>query len=142
MTHEQYFGGKVLIKSLQVTDQPANRSEVQARLLSPGGELAVLADGVTAIRHLAYIELRQGKPRGNHFHKLRHETFYLIHGEVDLRLKDLASDETVAVHLRSGDLAQIAPEVVHLFLPMNDGHAVEFAPEPFDLSDVYRHVLA
>ena len=135
------FGGKVKVKPLLVTDQPAGRAEVRARLLSPGGELAVLADGVTAVRHLAYVELREGKIRGNHFHKLRHESFYVIAGELEFHLKDLTTGEQRVIPLKAGDLAEIAPEIVHTFVPRTSGHAIEFAPELFDTQDVCRHVI-
>ena len=135
------FGGKVEVRSLQVTDKPAGRSEVIARLLSPGGELAVLADGVTPIRHLSYVELREGKPRGNHYHKLRHESFYLIAGELELHLQHVATGERAKITMQPGDFARIDPEIAHTFVPSTSGHALEFAPEPFDLADVYRVAL-
>ena len=135
------FKGKLTLRPLLVTDQPAARTEVQARLLSPGGELAVLADGINPIRHLAYVELRAGKPRGNHFHKLRHESLYLISGELDIYLEDTSTGEQAKLTMKPGDLATIAPEVVHTFLPKLAGHALEFAPEVFDANDVYRKVI-
>ncbi len=129
------------IRALPATDQPAGRPEVIARLLSPSGELVVLADGLTPIRHLSYVELREGKARGNHYHKLRHETFYLISGELDLHLYSLDSSEEARVLMRTGDLVRISPGIVHVFVPKGVGHALEFAPEAFDAADVYRHVL-
>jgi oxalate decarboxylase/phosphoglucose isomerase-like protein (cupin superfamily) len=133
-----FFNGKVQVRPLLVTDQPAGRKETLARLLSPGGELTVLTDGTVPIRHLSYVELREGKARGNHYHKLRHETFYVISGEVELRIQDLATSERIAITMRPGDLACIDPEIVHTFLPITSGHALEFASEPFDAGDVYR----
>ena len=135
------FGGKVQIRPLLRTDQPAGRAEVQARLFSPAGEFTVLADGVTAIRHLCYVELREGKLRGNHYHKLRHENFYVIAGETELHLQHRTTGERTMALLRSGDLAQIGPDIIHAFFPRSSGHAVEFAPEPFDPGDVFREVL-
>ena len=133
--------GKVQIRPLLVTDQPSTRAEVQARLLSPAGELAVLADGMTAIRHLGYVELREGKARGNHYHKVRQESFYVIAGELELHVRDQASGEASITPMRTGDLAQIAPGIVHTFVPRISGHALEFAAEIFDAADVYRVVL-
>jgi oxalate decarboxylase/phosphoglucose isomerase-like protein (cupin superfamily) len=104
----------------------------------PGGELTVLTDGTIPIRHLSYVELREGKLRGNHYHKLRHETFYVISGELELRLQDLATGEGASIIMRTGDLARLDPEVVHTFVPAKSGHALEFAPEHFDATDVYR----
>ena len=84
------------------------------------------------------MELREGKPRGNHYHKLRHESFYVIFGELELRIHDLATSEHHSITMRAGDLARLGPEVVHTFTPITSGHALEFAPEPFDAADVYR----
>jgi quercetin dioxygenase-like cupin family protein len=139
--NQTFFSGKVRVRPMPVTDQPASRSEVLARLVSPGGELVVLTDGLTAFRHLSYVELRKGKARGNHYHKLRHETFYVIAGELDLHLQDLATGERVSVVMNTGDIAWINPEIVHTFVPWSAGHAVEFAPEVFDAGDTYRHIL-
>jgi len=137
----ELLNGKVKVRSLLVTEKPAERRDVQARLLSPGGELAVLSDGVNAIRHLGYVELKEGKARGNHFHKLRHESFYIIAGEIDMHLFDLASGDRTTVRMRPGDLAEIGPNVVHTYVPTASGHAIEFAPETFDAADVYRQVI-
>src|SRR5262245_53467913 len=117
------LAGKVQIRSLLVTDRPTGRAEVQARLISPAGELTVLGDGVTAIRHFCYVELREGKLRGNHYHKLRRESFYVIAGEVELQVQDHATGERKVALIRSGDLAQIAPEISHTFVPRSSGHA-------------------
>src|ERR1043165_4721760 len=121
MKSQEFLSGKAKIYSLACIDQPAARTETRARLVTPGGELAVLADGRIPILHLAYLELREGKVRGNHFHKLRHEYFYLISGEVELYLKDLASGEQVNVTLRPGDLFVVEPEIVHSYVPKTSG---------------------
>jgi len=114
---------------------------VQARLVSPTGELAVLSDGEIAIQHLGYVEFRQGLPRGNHFHKLRHECFYMIAGETELHIEEISTGRTERILLRAGDLAIIYPGFAHTFLPVTSGHGLEFAAEPFDATDVYRHEL-
>jgi oxalate decarboxylase/phosphoglucose isomerase-like protein (cupin superfamily) len=137
-TMQTFFNGKVQVRTLLVIDQSAGRTEVLARLVSPGGELTVLTDGTIPIHHLCYVELREGKPRGNHYHKLRHESFYVISGELEFRIQDLATSERIAITMRPGDLARIDPEIVHTFIPITSGHALEFAPERFDAGDVYR----
>src|ERR1051325_6354023 len=132
VTSRSTLGGRVQIQSLVCVEQPAGRSEARARIITPGGELAVLTDGKSPILHLAYVELRTGKVRGNHFHKQRHESFYLIAGEVELYLKDLSTGEEARTVLRAGDLSMVEPEIVHAFSPLSSGHGVEFAPEAFD----------
>src|SRR4051794_10397711 len=141
MKTKMFLNGKLEIRTLETADQPAKRADVQARLLSPGGELAVLADGKTAIRHLAYVELREGMPRGNHYHKVRHEYLYMIAGETEVHVQDISTGRAEKVLLEVGDLALIHPNVAHAFLPRSSGHALEFAAESFDGADVYRHVL-
>ncbi|HEX7858707.1 MAG TPA: cupin domain-containing protein [Verrucomicrobiae bacterium] len=138
---KSFFDGRATVKSLLVTDQPANRAEVCARITSPRGDLAVLTDGTTPIRHLSYLELRPGMIRGNHYHKQRREWFYLISGELSLTMADVKGGEKTVIQLRAGDLAYITPEIAHALNPTTPGHAVEFAAEPFDLSDVFLHQL-
>ena len=115
------------------------RPEVRARLALAKGEMAVLTDTGQIIRHLAYLELRPGQRRGDHYHKLRHEYSYVISGEISLELKDLATGTKAIAQLVPGDLLFIQPGVVHAFIPTVAGHALEFSAEPFDLSDVYPH---
>jgi oxalate decarboxylase/phosphoglucose isomerase-like protein (cupin superfamily) len=129
----------VQIHSLAKTDQPAGRPDVLARLLSPNGELAVLTDGSIPIRHLGHVELLQGKLRGNHYHKLRREFFYVIAGDCEFLFEDAINGFAEQALLRPGDLAVIEPGIAHAYLPLTGGHAVEFAAEAFDSADVYRH---
>jgi oxalate decarboxylase/phosphoglucose isomerase-like protein (cupin superfamily) len=141
MEAQSFFGGRATVKSLLVTDTPATRAEVLARIQSPRGEMAVLTEGTIPLRHLSYLELRPGMLRGNHFHKLRHEYFYLIHGELTLVMADVTSSESASVQMRAGDLAYITPGIAHVLNPVTPGHSVEYAAEPFDLTDVYPHKL-
>src|SRR4051794_10816768 len=106
-----FLGGKLEIRTLAPTDQPATRPDVQARLLSPSGELAVLADGKIEIRHLGYVELRRGLPRGNHYHKVRREYFYMIAGETEIHAQDISTGQREEVLLSAGDLALIHPNI-------------------------------
>lgn len=141
MEVKTFFGGRATVKSLLVTDRPANRPEVCARINSPRGELAVLTDGTVPIRHLSYLELRPGMVRGNHFHKQRREFFYLISGELSLTLADIGSGEKAVVELRPGDLVYVTPGIAHALNPVAQGHGIEFAAEPFDLADVFPQQL-
>lgn len=136
---KSFFGGRVILKSLVVTDQPATRKEIRARIASPKGELAVLTEVDQTIRHLAYVELLPGQLRGDHYHKLRHEYFYVIAGEATARFQDVATGELADVQIVGGDLVFIRPGIAHAFVPRSSGHGIEFAAESFDLEDVYRH---
>src|SRR5688572_4287290 len=124
------FGGLVEIKPLLVTDQPATRPEVRARLALAKGEMAVLTDTGQIIRHLAYLELRPGQRRGDHYHKLRREYSYVISGGISLYLEELATGAKATAQLVPGDLLFIQPGIAHAFVPTAAGHALEFAAEP------------
>jgi quercetin dioxygenase-like cupin family protein len=134
-----FFQGKVWVKPLSKTEQPSTRPEVRARLLSPNGELAVLGDGENPNFHLAYVELKEGKVRGNHFHKIRHEYFYMIAGEVEFFAEEIATKQKIKSTLQAGDLVFISPEIAHAFSPAASGHAIEYAAERFDATDVFRY---
>jgi mannose-6-phosphate isomerase-like protein (cupin superfamily) len=138
---KSFFGGLVEIKPLLLTDKPASRPEVRARISTPKGEMAVLADTGQIIRHLAYLEFIPGVRRGDHYHKLRHESFYLISGNLSLLLEEIASGAKAHLELEPGDFATIHPGVVHTFVPRSSGQGLEFAAEPFDASDVYPHPI-
>jgi oxalate decarboxylase/phosphoglucose isomerase-like protein (cupin superfamily) len=138
---QSLFNGQVMIHTLERTDNPRARSEVQARLLSPNGELAVLSAENAVIRHLGYLELKQGIARGHHYHKHRHESFYMISGAVNMLLEVLESGEKISVQIFPGDLVIINPGIAHAFLPTQEGKALEFASEPFDAADIYRHLI-
>jgi oxalate decarboxylase/phosphoglucose isomerase-like protein (cupin superfamily) len=138
---QSLFNGQVIIHTLERTNNPRSRSEIQARLLSPNGELAVLSAENAVIRHLGYLELKQGVARGHHYHKLRHESFYMISGEVNMLLEFLETGEKISVQIFPGDLVIINPGVAHAFLPTQEGKALEFASEPFDAADIYRHAI-
>ncbi len=142
MQVKSFFGGKILIKPLLLTDQPATRPEVRARIATPKGEMAVLADTGQTIRHLTYLELRPGGRRGDHYHKLREEYFYLISGETSLHLEEISTGAKQSVQIVPGDLVFLQPGVSHAFVPTNPGQAIEFAAQPFDLSDVYPHPVS
>jgi mannose-6-phosphate isomerase-like protein (cupin superfamily) len=141
MQSKTLFAGRLTIRSLSVCADPARRADVLARLASPKGELAVLTDGALSIRHLSCAELKRGQARGNHFHQLRHEQFYLANGELEMRVEEISTRSIEKILLKPGDLVLIHPRLAHTFLPLNDGFAIEFAPEPFDPADVYPHPI-
>ncbi len=58
-------------------------------------------------------ESKAGEVRGNHYHKVNREAFYVVKGEFDLRLEK--NGETENYHLTTGQMFQIEPYVVHTF---------------------------
>jgi mannose-6-phosphate isomerase-like protein (cupin superfamily) len=111
------------------------------RLALPQGELAQIYDADEGIRYLAWIELKPGCLRGNHYHRRKAEFFYLLAGTVELTVEDLASGERAALTLTTGDLVFLRPEIVHTYRPLTPGHALEFSPVRFEPSDTFRREL-
>ena len=138
-TSRKFFDGRVEIRTLELTDQPGTRAEVRARIASPKGELAVLLDEKQVMRFLAYLELKEGVMRGSHYHKVRHEYFYVIVGEAKLILAEVESGRKESARIAAGDLVYIAPGIAHAYVPLRAGHGVEFAAEVFDMGDVFGY---
>ena len=111
------------------------------RLLLPQGELAQFYDGDEPMRYLAYIELRPGFVRGNHYHKVKEEWIYLIEGQVTLLLEDVESKEKASVSIESGDLIFIPTEIAHALQIAEPGQAIEFSKARFDATDIHRFQL-
>ena len=111
------------------------------RLLLPQGELAQFYDGEEPIRYLAYIELRPGAVRGNHYHKVKEEWIYLVRGEAVLLLQDIETKERASVSLQSGDLAFVSTGIAHAIQSAQPGQAIEFSKVRFDAADIHRFPL-
>jgi mannose-6-phosphate isomerase-like protein (cupin superfamily) len=137
-----FLAGKVLKRSLPVLaagDQPPVAR--LKRLLLPQGELAQFYDGEEGIRYIAFLALRAGVARGNHYHKFKEELLYLIDGEVLLVLENIDSKLRESVLLQTGDLAYIPAGVAHALRALKDGQAVECSPGRYDATDSYRYPL-
>jgi mannose-6-phosphate isomerase-like protein (cupin superfamily) len=134
-----YLGGKVSVNSLCVLRPPLPESmPTVKRLLLGQGELAQIMDGSVPIRYLAALELKPGSVRGNHFHRIKREFFYMITGTSRLLVRELQEPAPVSIFLSAGDLALIETGVAHACIPETSGVAVEFSEAPFDPADVHR----
>ncbi len=111
------------------------------RLALPQGELAQLYDADEGIRYLAWIELKPGSLRGNHYHRRKPEFFYLLAGGVELTVEEVSSGQRAEIPIAVGDLVFISPEIAHTYRPLAAGHAVEFSAARFDAADTIRRVL-
>ncbi|HSU56689.1 MAG TPA: cupin domain-containing protein [Candidatus Dormibacteraeota bacterium] len=141
MEGQVLISGKVKKRSLP-TFQPPTQVEGLKRLLLPQGELAQFYDADEAIRYIAFIELKAGTVRGNHFHKTKREWVYLISGEVHLKLQDVETNASDSTTLVGGDLVLIEVGVAHALEVVNSGQAIEFSSVRFDPADVYRFPLS
>jgi len=137
-----FLSGKVLRKSLPAFQQSAGPDAPSLkRLLLPQGELAQFHDGPVPIHYQAYIELRDGTVRGNHYHEVKEEFIYLIQGELQLVIEDIDSKARDSVTLQAGDIAFISTRVAHALKTLRNGHAIEFSKAQFDATDTHRYPL-
>ena len=141
MTESKFLAGKVRKWSLPVVEGAAGDYSLK-RLLLPQGELARIYDAEEGIRFIAFIELRAGTVRGNHFHQAKEEFVYVIQGEVTLVVEDTASKVRDFVPLRTGDLAFIPTGIAHALQTTTSGQAIEFSTARFDPADSYHTPLA
>ncbi len=139
MTEMSYLQGKVFKRSLPVFQgTPPVGALGLKRLALAQGELANFYDGQEGIRYLAYIELRAGTVRGNHWHRVKEEQIYVISGELRLIVQERESGERVSIQLQPGDVVLIAPGVVHALETVASGQAIEFSKTRFDPADIQR----
>lgn len=142
MTETTYLGGKVLKRTLPIFQgAPPAEATGPKRLALAQGELANFHDGPDGVCYLAYLELRGGTVRGNHWHRMKEEQVYLISGEVRLVAQEMSGGEQVSMTLLPGDLALIAPGIAHALQVVRTGQAIEFSRTRFDASDTQRFRL-
>src|ERR1041384_3574955 len=132
-----FLAGRVVKRTLPLLSAPPSPEAPRLkRLMLPQGELAHFYDGPEGIQYLAFLDLRAGTVRGNHYHKVKHELLYLISGEVLLVVQDLESKDRASLSLQAGDLATIPTGIAHAIETRHAGHAIEFSPARFDAADV------
>jgi len=142
MTGIVFLSGQVRKRSLPVFHQPPDSGASQLkRLLLPQGELAQFYDADEPVRYIAFMELRAGGIRGNHYHRVKEEGVYVIQGEAVLLVEDVQSKARDSVPLQAGDLAFIPPGVAHALRTVQPGQAIEFSPARYDAADTYRYAL-
>ena len=143
MAESKFLSGKVRKHSLPEFELPvAADAPTVKRLLLPQGELAQFYDADDGMRYLAFIELRAGTVRGNHYHKVKEEWLYVMRGEVVLTVQDMDSKARESVPLMAGDLVVIPTGIAHVLQVVSPGQAVEFSTARFDPLDIHRVQLA
>lgn len=88
----------------------------------------------------------KGIVRGNHYHKKWREWFGVVHGKVEVRLKDRKTGETVKFYLNGGSKEylrlEIGPNVVHAFKSITPYAALlNYANKEWLINDVFFEEL-
>jgi len=141
MQKSSYLSGSVVKWCLPVIEgSPPVDAPRLKRLALPQGELAHFSDG-EKIEYIAFVELRAGSTRGNHFHQKKEEAVYIIRGEMVLIVQDTQTGQRDTLILKTGDLAVVPARVAHAYQTTKPGDAIEFSKAIFDAADVYRFPL-
>jgi mannose-6-phosphate isomerase-like protein (cupin superfamily) len=86
------------------------------------------------------LEIRKGKRCSLHYHKLKHESFYLRSGRLKVRVKEAPdSDAVEEFELGPGDCMDVPAGLVHQMEALEDAELYEFSTQHFD-SDSHRLV--
>ncbi|NIP94824.1 MAG: cupin domain-containing protein [Akkermansiaceae bacterium] len=142
MSEELFLGGKVRKQSLPLLEVPTGPdAPALKRLNLAQGQLAQLSPPGIGFHYLAWIELKEGLARGNHYHYHKQEWFYLIDGEAELTVEDPGSEERRVVTLVTGDLVVIETGVAHALRTVRSGQGIEFSPAPYDPDDTIPYAL-
>ncbi len=143
MSEDLFLSGRVIRRSLpEFTGSPPTDAPRLRRLHLDRGDLAQIHDSDEGMRYIAWLELRSGRIRGNHYHTRKHEILYLATGGLELVVGDIVTGERAVVRLRVGDWVSIEPGVAHAVRVLEPGQAIEFSPQPFDPSDIVRFLVA
>ena len=143
MDDSLYLSGKVRKNALPIYESaPPAGAPVLKRLMLPQGELAQFYDSAEPICYLAFIELRPGTARGNHYHKVKEELIYVLRGRFLLLLEDVETKARAEIPMAAGEWVQIPPLIAHTISVLEAGEAVEASKARFDHADIYRYPSA
>ncbi len=90
------------------------------------------------MRHLAVFEIQRGFSRGSHYHEKKEEIFYIFNGKVKVVAMDMDSPEREEAVLEKGDRLRLKPRCGHIFLALEETLVVEYSPQVFDPTDIYK----
>ncbi len=82
------------------------------------------------------LVLNKSKRCSLHFHVLKHETFYISKGLVEMELIE-KNGEKRTFTMKPGDALEIPPGLMHRFTGLEDSEIMEFSTQHFD-EDSYR----
>ena len=124
---------KVLIEKLPETKEGLKAK----RWKEERGEFAQITYN-EEMKHLAIFEIRKGFTRGSHYHEIKEEIFYVVHGKMEAGFIDMDTLQREESILGKGDRIRIKPRCGHLFQALEDTLVVEYSPQVYAMEDNYR----
>lgn len=87
------------------------------------------------IGHLAFFELREGQMRGNHYHRQKHEVFYIVSGRIQAVFASVPPGREKKAVLEKGMKVHVPAGIAHSFYGIEDSLVVEYSPQYYDKTD-------
>lgn len=91
-------------------------------------------------RQINVVTSKAGFERGNHFHRLNREGFYVVDGAFTLEASLNSQKETY--EFKKGDMFIIEPNVLHSFIYHEDSILVAFYDKGVELPDGTKDIIA
>lgn len=97
-----------------------------------GGLIQLVREGYTQVN---YIFSAQNSVRGNHYHKINKEAFYIIRGAMTVNLQNIQTGERTILQVEKGDMFMVFPYVMHTFVYSEDTELISMYDEGVELAD-------
>ena len=88
-----------------------------------------------------YIETKANQVRGNHFHKEATELFFIIEGEIDIKVTNTSGETIKEFTAKKGSIFLIEPLEVHTFTCKSDCKWINVMSKRMDdnLLDIHKY---
>ncbi len=83
------------------------------------------------------LRFNAGAQFSMHYHMLKHETFYVLKGRLELRCFELSDATPHEGEIKQGDVIVIPPGNPHKLIALEDSEIIEISTQHFE-SDSYR----
>lgn len=90
-------------------------------------------------KQINVVTSKAGFERGNHYHRLNREGFYVIDGAFTLEARLGSKKETY--EFKKGDMFIIEPDVIHRFVYHEDSTLIGFYDNGVELSDGTKDII-
>jgi mannose-6-phosphate isomerase-like protein (cupin superfamily) len=79
-----------------------------------------------------YIETKGGEVRGGHYHKETRELFFIIDGEIEIDVSNIAGSSMERHIVKKGDIFIVEPFEVHTFRCLTDSRWINVLSKRMD----------
>lgn len=97
-----------------------------------GGLVQLVRAGYSQVNYIYSVKACE---RGNHYHRLNKEAFYIIRGRITIKLEDVRTGEQDHFEVQAGDMFSIYPFVRHTFVYHEDTELISMYDIGVELAD-------